>query len=159
MPEIIHASYNTKGHAFRPAITKGDYEDVFVLENLLESGYENFDGSSCLKESHMKAVLECLCQLHGTGMAYKVFSTSENNTFPTAEESTCTKSPGLVARQRIDKIKEEFPGLEEQIQLAGIVKTYLCVILPELNVAAINFTLMKNNSLCNYRFAREYVYP
>ena len=131
MPEIIHASYNTKGHAFRPAITKGDYEDVFVLENLLESGYENFDGSSCLNESHMKAVLECLCQLHGTGMAYKVFSISQNNTVPTVDESICTKSPGLLARQRIDKIKEEFPGLEEQIQLAGIVKTYLSVILPE----------------------------
>ena len=131
MPEIVHASYNAKGHTFRPAITKGDYEDVFVLENLLESGYENFDASSCLSESHMKAVLECLCQLHGTGMAYKVFSISDHNTFPPVEESACAKSPGLLARQRIDKIKGEFPGLEEQIQLAGIAKTYLCVIFPE----------------------------
>jgi hypothetical protein len=61
MPEVIHCYYDGKGTY-----------DVFVLENLLAQDYENFDETKDFDEDHMKSVLECLAQLHGTGLAYKV---------------------------------------------------------------------------------------
>ena len=43
MPEVLHVSYNKKGHEFQPSIVDTEYVDVFVLENLLESGFENYE--------------------------------------------------------------------------------------------------------------------
>ena len=117
MPEVIHASYNQKGHKFQPEIIDSQYEDVFVLENLLETGFENYNNVTSLDESHMMAVLECLSQLHGTGMAYKLFSVSEDSN--TNDSSTNEQTIGINSR-RMSKLKEEFPVLEEQIQLRGI---------------------------------------
>ncbi len=62
MPEVIHCYYDGKGS-----------HDVFVLENLLAQEYENFDDTKDFDEDHMKSLLECLAQLHGTGLAYKVY--------------------------------------------------------------------------------------
>jgi len=128
MPEVIHASYDKKGYKFTPKVVNADLEDVFVLENLLESGFENYDGKTSLDESHMMAVLECLSQLHGTGMAYKLFSTSEKE----PESQSCMNAEEYdkefeilrqrnVERKRMSKLKEEFPSLEEQIQLGDML--------------------------------------
>ena len=57
---LIHCHYDGKG-----------IHDVFVLENLLSSGYYNYDDKVCGDEAHMLAVLDCLSYLHGTGLAYK----------------------------------------------------------------------------------------
>ena len=116
MPEVIHASYNKKGNTFKPAIVYGEPEDIFILENLLESGYENYDGANSLNESHMMAVLECLSQLHGTGMAYKLYSVSDENA---KEKDDVNEHKSDIDRERMVKLKKEFPGLEEQIQLTG----------------------------------------
>ena len=126
MPEVIHASYDKKGYTFNPKVVNPELEDVFVLENLLESGFENYDGKTSLDESHMMAVLECLSQLHGTGMAYKLFSTTEEE----MESQNCINEQQddkqfemlrqrNIERKRTSKLKEEFPSLEEQIQLGG----------------------------------------
>ena len=135
MPEVIHASYDKKGYKFTPKVVNADLEDVFVLENLLESGFENYDGKTSLDESHMMAVLECLSQLHGTGMAYKLFSTSneepESQSCINAEENDKEFEilrQRNVERKRMSKLKEEFPSLEEQIQLGGR-KIFILVIL------------------------------
>ena len=61
MPEVIHCYYDGKGT-----------DDVFVFGNLLAEDYENFDDSKDFDEEHLKSLLECLAQLHGTGLAYKV---------------------------------------------------------------------------------------
>ncbi len=80
MPKVQHCYYDGKG----------DY-DCFVLDNLLDEDYYNFSNEKCLNEDHMKAswrntnssssyvispvylkaVLDCLSYLHGTGLAYK----------------------------------------------------------------------------------------
>ena len=45
MPKVHHAHY----------AGGGDYDrDVFVLENLLEADYYNFENEKCLNEEHMK---------------------------------------------------------------------------------------------------------
>ena len=126
MPEVIHASYDKKGYTFNPKVVNPELEDVFVLENLLESGFENYDGKTSLDESHMMAVLECLSQLHGTGMAYKLFSSLEDKTeLPNGigEQENDKEFEILrkrnIERKRMSKLKEEFPSLEEQIQLGG----------------------------------------
>ena len=126
MPEVIHASYDKKGYKFHPNVVNAELEDVFVLENLLESGFENYDGKTSLDESHMNAVLECLTQLHGTGMAYKLFSSSEDETdLPNGigEQENDKEFEILrkrnVERKKMSKLKDEFPSLEEQIQLGG----------------------------------------
>jgi hypothetical protein len=116
MPEVIHASYNQKGHKFQPEVIDSQNEDVFVLENLLETGFENYDNATSLDESHMMAVLECLSQLHGTGMAYKLFSVSEDSS--TNDITSNAQNIGIDSK-RMSKLKEEFPVLEEQIQLRG----------------------------------------
>ena len=121
MPEVIHAAYNKKGNTFKPENVNHELDDVFVLENLLESGYENYDGASSLDPNHMMAVLECLSQLHGTGMAYKLYSVSDENS---KENSGVNEDTPHVDRKLMHKLKEEFPGLEEQIQLKGNYKSY-----------------------------------
>ena len=116
MPEVVHVSYNEKGHEFQPSIIDTEYVDVFVLENLLESGFENYENGTSNDDSHMRAVLECLSQLHGTGIAYKLFSVSAETNIDSQ------KSNGLelgMEKRQINKLKEEFPVLEEQIQLKG----------------------------------------
>ena len=116
MPEVVHVSYNEKGHEFQPSIIDTEYADVFVLENLLESGFENYENGTSNDDSHMRAVLECLSQLHGTGIAYKLFSVSAETNIDSQ------KSNGLelgMEKRQINKLKEEFPELEEQIQLKG----------------------------------------
>ena len=45
--------------------------DVFVLGNLLADEYANFDEKKDFDDDHLKSLLECLAQLHGTGLAYK----------------------------------------------------------------------------------------
>ena len=115
MPEVIHASYNQKGHKFQPEIINSQYENVFVLENLLETGFENYNNVTSLDESHMMAVLECLSQLHGTGMAYKLYSVSEDS-----NTNDSSSNEQTMNSRRMSKLKEEFPVLEEQIQLKGI---------------------------------------
>ena len=88
MPRLIHAHYDGTGE-----------KDVFVLENLLSEGYYNFTNEKCLDESHMKAVLDCLSYLHGTGLAYK------------------KKVGGTTAA-----LQEEFPGIEVQLQLDDLLQ-------------------------------------
>ena len=121
MPEVIHASYNNKGNKFQPKVVDTEFEDVFVLENLLESGYENYDNAKSLDESHMMAVLECLAQLHGTGMAYKIFSISEDDIDENLLLQEKVQQKKDLNRKRLSKLKDEFPALEEQIQLGGRV--------------------------------------
>ncbi len=45
MPRVFHALYRGGTDCDR---------DVFVLENLLEAGYYNFENEKCLNEEHMK---------------------------------------------------------------------------------------------------------
>ena len=68
------------------------------MGNLLAEEYENFDDNKDFDEDHLKSLLECLAQLHGSGLAYK------------------NKVGG-----NHQKLKAEFPGLEEQIQLSDIL--------------------------------------
>ena len=56
MPDVHHCFYDGKGT-----------HDVFVLGNLLAEEYENFDEKKDFDEDHLKSLLECLAQLHGTG--------------------------------------------------------------------------------------------
>ena len=72
MPDVHHVFYDGKGT-----------HDVFVLGNLLADEYENFDESKDFDEDHLKSLLECLTQLHGTGLAYKVsFASRKLRNFP-----------------------------------------------------------------------------
>merc|ERR1712224_1045933 len=57
--EIIYSHYIGDG-----------LHDVFVLENLQSAGFAAFNTGD-LDESHLKSCLECLAQLHGTGLAFK----------------------------------------------------------------------------------------
>ena len=88
----------------------------FVLENLLESGFENYENGTSNDESHMRAVLECLSQLHGTGIAYKLFSVSAESNIDSQKSNELDID---MEKRQINKLKEEFPVLEEQIQLKG----------------------------------------
>ena len=45
MPKVYYAHYSGGSNCSR---------DVFVLENLLESSYYNFENEKCLNEEHMK---------------------------------------------------------------------------------------------------------
>ena len=38
-----------------------------MLGNLLADEYQNFDDDKNFDEDHLKSLLECLAQLHGTG--------------------------------------------------------------------------------------------
>lgn len=87
MPNIIYCYYDGKG-----------IHDVFVLENLLEEGYYNFTNEKCINLEHMKAVLDCLSYLHGTGLAYKKTKGSQQ------------------------ELQEEFPKLEVQLQLHDLIE-------------------------------------
>ena len=116
MPEVVHVSYNEKGHEFQPSIIDTEYVDVFVLENLLESGFENYENKTSNDDSHMRAVLECLSQLHGTGIAYKLFSMSAEANLDSKKSNELDID---IEKRQINKLKEEFPVLEEQIQLKG----------------------------------------
>ena len=116
MPEVVHVSYNEKGHEFQPSIIDTEYADVFVLENLLESGFENYENGTSNDDSHMRAVLECLSQLHGTGIAYKLFSVSAETNIDSQKSNELELD---MEKRQINKLKEEFPVLEEQIQLKG----------------------------------------
>ena len=82
IPEIIYSAYSDD-----PAT------DVFVLENLLSSGYESYKEGDLEDETLLKSCLECLAQLHGTGVAYKLHLGGA------------------------DKIMEKFPKMEEQAQI------------------------------------------
>ena len=59
IPEIIYSRY-----------TGDETTDVFVMENLLSAGFEPYKEGN-LVEENLKSCLECLAQLHGTGLAYK----------------------------------------------------------------------------------------
>ena len=81
IPEIIYSNY-----------TGDEVEDVFVLENLMAADFNSYkDGD--LQEETLKSCLECLAQLHGTGLAYKLHVGGSS------------------------KIMEKFPHMEEQAQL------------------------------------------
>ena len=41
-----------------------------MLGNLLADEYQNFDDDKNFDEDHLKSLLECLAQLHGTGSTY-----------------------------------------------------------------------------------------
>ena len=82
IPEILHSSSSDE-----PAT------DVFVLENLVSSGYESYKEGDLASETLLKSCLECLAQLHGTGIAYKLHIGGA------------------------DKIMEKFPKMEEQAQI------------------------------------------
>lgn len=118
MPEVVHVSYNKKGHEFQPSIVDTEYVDVFVLENLLESGFENYENKTSNDDSHMRAVLECLSQLHGTGIAYKLFSMSAEANLDSKKSNELDID---IEKRQINKLKEEFPVLEEQIQLKDLL--------------------------------------
>ena len=81
IPEIIYTRY-----------TGDQLTDVFVLENLLAAGFEPFKEGD-LGEEKLKSSLECLAQLHGTGIAFKI------NIGGTEE------------------IMKRFPDMEEQAQI------------------------------------------
>ena len=87
IPEIIHSAYSDD-----PAT------DVFVLENLLSSGYESYKEGDLEDETLLKSCLECLAQLHGTGIAYKLHLGGA------------------------EKIMEKFPKMEEQAQIKGALE-------------------------------------
>uniref|UniRef100_A0A0K2T6X4 CHK kinase-like domain-containing protein n=1 Tax=Lepeophtheirus salmonis TaxID=72036 RepID=A0A0K2T6X4_LEPSM len=87
-PEVIHAYYDGKG-----------ISDVFVLGNLLSDGFENLNEKQDLNEEHLYSCLDCLSQLHGTGMSFK---------------------QTLGSGTRKDFLRE-FPKLEEQIQLQDLL--------------------------------------
>ena len=70
MPDVYHCFYDGKGT-----------HDVFVLGNLLAEDYENFDETKDFDEDHLKSLLECLAQLHGTGKNYLI-GNSVSSTLP-----------------------------------------------------------------------------
>eukprot|EP00095_Tigriopus_kingsejongensis_P006899 maker-scaffold126_size328755-snap-gene-0.10 protein:Tk06899 transcript:maker-scaffold126_size328755-snap-gene-0.10-mRNA-1 annotation:"AGAP001552-PA" len=86
MPELLHCHYDGRGE-----------EDVFVMNNLLAESYYNFNTGKCLDEDHLKAVLDGLSYLHGTGLAFK------------------QSVGGLPA------VQEAIPGLEVQLQLHDLI--------------------------------------
>ena len=62
--------------------TGDEVHDVFVLANLVADGFSPYQEGD-LAEENLKSCLECLAQLHGTGLAYKV-SFFTVRTFPCA---------------------------------------------------------------------------
>lgn len=96
MPQALHIRYDKDDE---------DGENVFVMENLLESDYYNYCDPDCLDEDHLKAVLDGLAYLHGTGLAYK---------------HAVTPAGGNVEREGRRRMLADFPGLEEQIQLSDL---------------------------------------
>ena len=70
MPDVYHCFYDGKGT-----------HDVFVLGNLLAEDYENFDETKDFDEDHLKSLLECLAQLHGTGKNYLIGPIFVDSTF------------------------------------------------------------------------------
>ena len=92
IPEIIHSAYSDD-----PAT------DVFVLENLLSSGYESYKEGDLEDETLLKSCLECLAQLHGTGIAYKLHLGGA------------------------EKIMEKFPKMEEQAQIKVVFYSTMLV--------------------------------
>ena len=50
MPKVHHAHYDGSGD-----------HDVFVLENLLDADYYNYENEKCLNEEHMKVGIWNLC--------------------------------------------------------------------------------------------------
>ena len=86
IPEIIYSQY-----------TDNSTTDVFILENLLAAGFEAYKDEDNLQEETLKSCLECLAQLHGTGLAYKLHVGGAS------------------------KIMEKFPHMEEQAQIKVIV--------------------------------------
>ena len=44
-----------------------------MLGNLLADEYQNFDDDKNFDEDHLKSLLECLAQLHGTGSTYLTY--------------------------------------------------------------------------------------
>ena len=100
MPNALHIRYEKDEDS-----ADSDSENVFVMENLLEAGYYNYTDSNCLDEDHLKAVLDGLAYLHGTGLAYKHAVTPEG---------------GKVEKEGRKQMLEDFPGLEEQIQLSDL---------------------------------------
>ena len=73
--------------------------DVFVLGNLLADEYANFDEKKDFDDDHLKSLLECLAQLHGTGLAYKHKVGGSHH-----------------------QLKEEFPGSERSQNLITLSK-------------------------------------
>jgi len=79
---------------------KGDGKnDVFVLENLIAADYEPFKDELLTKE-YLKSCLECMAQLHGTGLCFK-----QNN-----------KQADKDSEKGAD-LKAMFPNLNEQAQI------------------------------------------
>jgi len=115
IPEIIYSHY-----------CGDEIHDAFILQNLVAEGFEPFKEGD-LSEENLKSCLECLAQLHGTGLAYK-------------------HSVG-----GIKQILEEFPDMQEQAQIKDVLdkrETRKCVrrnFLPFLK-----FMEISDPSLLNY---------
>jgi len=87
IPEVLYCHYS------------GDeIHDAFVLENLVASGFVPYRGEGDLREDQLKSCLECLAQLHGTGMAFK------------------------LQQGGVDQVLAEFPNMSEQAQLQDILE-------------------------------------
>jgi len=85
IPEIIYSHYS------------GDeIHDAFILQNLTAEGFSPFKEGD-LKEENLKSCLECLAQLHGTGIAYKLFLGGKK------------------------ELLEEFPDMQEQAQIRDVL--------------------------------------
>merc|ERR1719277_1965645 len=70
------------------------FSEIYLQKNMkILMKKKDFD------EDHLKSLLECLAQLHGTGLAYKRKVGGSHH-----------------------KLKEEFPGLEQAIQLDDIME-------------------------------------
>merc|ERR1719430_1773681 len=86
-PEILYCNYS------------GDEKhDAFVMENLVGSGFVPYGGEGDLTEDKLKSCLECLAQLHGTGMAFKLHQGG------------------------VDEVLALFPKMSEQAQLQDILE-------------------------------------
>jgi len=85
IPEVVYSHY-----------TGDEVHDVFVLANLVADGFSPYQEGD-LAEENLKSCLECLAQLHGTGLAYK------------------HEVGGVQA------VLARFPGLEEQAQIKDIL--------------------------------------
>jgi len=87
IPEILYCHYS------------GDEKhDAFVMENLVASGFVPYGGEGDLTEDKLKSCLECLAQLHGTGMAFKLHQGG------------------------VDEVLALFPKMSEQAQLQDILE-------------------------------------
>ena len=84
IPEILYSHY-----------TGDEVSDVFVLENLVAADFQAYRDGDLTQET-LKSCLECLAQLHGTGLAYKLHVGGT------------------------DKILQQFPNMEEQAQIKVI---------------------------------------